>query len=138
MLKLPLLVATESVIRTFAIGCPFAVKFVTVTLGTNCGFLLTEVFFGFWVNVTTDVNETGPISLSPPTRPVPPPPSLNIIVAACAGWGASQVTRLAAAANSAELDCVAFDAVPQKLSTSSGERMTGVVHEWSCRILAFG
>src|SRR6185369_5205622 len=86
---------------------------------------------------TTDVNETGPMSLSPPTRPVPPPPSLNIIVAAWAGCGASQVARLAAAANSDELDRVTFEAVGQKLSAASGERMTASP-EWSCRILAFG
>src|SRR4051812_48308851 len=138
MLKLPLLLVTESVIRTFAIGWLFAVLSVTVTTGFHCVALLTDVFVGFTANFTTDVKETGPMSLSPPTRPVPPPPSLNIIVAAWAGWGASHVARVAAAANSEELDCVALDAVPQKLSASSGERMTGVAPEWSCRILAFG
>src|SRR3954468_2289221 len=125
MLKLPLLLATVRVIRTFAIAWPFAVMAVTVTVGVNvCGCVLPDVFVGFWVNVTTDVNETGPMSLNPPTRPVPPPPSLNIVVAACAGWGANHVARVAAAANRELLDCVAFDAVEQKLSASSGERMT--------------
>jgi hypothetical protein len=100
--------------------------------------LLTEVFFGFTVNDTTDVNETGPMSLKPPTRPVPPPPSLNVVVAALAVCGASHFASVAPAANSEEPDRVSFSAEPQKLSASSGERMVGVLPVWSCRILAFG
>src|SRR5689334_8809681 len=76
------------------------------------------------------------MSLRPPTRPVPPPPNLNIVVAALAVCGANHFARVAPTANSEELDCASFDAELQKLSASSGERMTALP-EWSCRILAF-
>src|SRR6185369_8818506 len=128
------------VIVTPTSAFPLAVTFFTCTDGVNDGFLLTEVFVGGWRNVTTDVYETGPMSLNPPTRVVPPPLLTTNIVAALAVAGASHdARRLAAAANIEEPDCgMLVGGGGQKLRSDVGGRMTGLSPWCRCRILAFG
>src|SRR5687768_7151327 len=89
-LKLPELPMTVSVISTPASGLPFDVVSMTA-IGGLCGCLLSRIVFGGFENDTTDVNVTGPISLSPSTRPAPPPPNRVGIAAAYSGRGASQL-----------------------------------------------
>jgi hypothetical protein len=118
-------------------GLPCEVVSSTVTVGVNCcGLALRVVFCGGTVKLTTEVNDTGPISLSPLTRPVPPP--LRVAnIAAYAGCGASQ---LAAFDRKAKPPNPAFsvDDVGQKLSGASGGRITGESPWWACSTRAVG
>src|SRR6476661_10896367 len=126
MVKLPLFVETMSVIVAPCRLLPPADPFRTVTTGVNCGFLLRLVLPGLTTHAMVDVYVTGPILLSPPTRPVPPPPSLNARVAAAfAVAGANyEASRFAADANSDEPPGVDTDVTGQKLSADTGGRMT--------------
>src|SRR5690242_5861335 len=126
MVKLPLLVDTISVMVAPWSAFPPADPFRTVTTGVNCGFALRLVLPGLTTHAMVDVYDTGPILLRPPTRPVPPPPSLNALVAAAfAAAGVNHdVSRFAAAANSDEPAGVDTDVTGQKLSADTGGRMT--------------
>src|SRR5688572_23381837 len=120
------------------IGLPFAETFRAVTVCANCGFALRLVLRGGTTHSTVEVNDTGPISLKPLTRP-PPPPNAGIMArAAYAGLGASQSTTCRTAR--AKLDVCwrpPIDAA-QKLGTPAGGRMTAGTPACWWRIWAFG